>query len=184
MDSVLLVHESEIDKMSEFDLNEVLSQFIAEVRKDRGERYPGKTLHELISSLQKYLELNGRSVNFFSNLEFEKLRKSLDPECLLRTVFYLIGLNFGMRAGSEYRVLNINNFSFEKDDTGKEYLLYSEGVSKTYQGGLKHRKLNPRTCKAYANVECADKCIVSIVKLYISRCPEESLRKAFYLSIL
>ena len=32
-----------MDKLSEFDLNEVLSQFIAEVRKDRGERYPGET---------------------------------------------------------------------------------------------------------------------------------------------
>ena len=46
VDNVLLVHESEIDKMPQFYLNEVLSQFIAEVRKEREESYPGKTFHE------------------------------------------------------------------------------------------------------------------------------------------
>ena len=65
VDSILLVYASEVDKMPVVNLNEVFSQFIAEVRKDGGERYPGKTLYEIISSLQKYLELNGRSVNFF-----------------------------------------------------------------------------------------------------------------------
>jgi hypothetical protein len=223
VDKILLVYKSEIHMMPEVDLNEVLHQFIAEVRKDGGERYPGKTLYEIISSLQKYLELKGRSVNFFSSLEFEKVRKSLDvemkcsaqnnvgirpkqaevipveverdlweqgflatndPESLLRTVFYLIGLTFGLRAGSEHRVLSMSSFSFHTDNRGKEYLLYSEGVSKTFQGGLKHRKVAPRTGKAYANVECADKCIVNIVKLYISRCPKEGLRKAFYLKPL
>ena len=32
------------------DVNELLCPFIAEVRKDGGERYPAKTLHELVSS--------------------------------------------------------------------------------------------------------------------------------------
>jgi hypothetical protein len=70
----------ELHMMADVDLNEVLSQFMAEVRKDGGVRYPGKTLHEIISSLQRYLELKGQSVNIFSGLEFEKLRKSLDVE--------------------------------------------------------------------------------------------------------
>ena len=61
---ILVVH-ADLDTMPEEDLNEVLSQFIGEVRKEDGGRYPGKTLHELISSLQKYFELNGRKVNFF-----------------------------------------------------------------------------------------------------------------------
>ena len=51
---------------------------IAEVRKDGGEHYPAKTLHELVSSLQKYFEMKGRKVSFFSDEIFEKLRKSLD----------------------------------------------------------------------------------------------------------
>ena len=57
------------------------------------------------------------------------------PKVLLRTTLYLIGLNFGMRAGDEHRNLSIRNFSFHCDSEGREYLLYSEGVSKTIQGG-------------------------------------------------
>ncbi len=84
-----------------------------------------------------------------------------------------------MRAGSEYTTLSINNFAFHCDNTGKEYLLYNDGVSKTYQGGLKHRKLAPRSGKAYANEDCKERCIVNIVKRYIERCPEEGLKKRF-----
>ena len=56
----ILMLNLELHVMTEEDLNDVLSQFIGEVRKDQGERYPPKTLHELICSVQKYIELKGR----------------------------------------------------------------------------------------------------------------------------
>ena len=173
-----------LDISRDEDLCEVLSQFITEVRKEGGERYPGKTLHEIVSSLQKYFEMKGKQVQLFAvGGQFDKLQKALDvemkistsnklglqrkqaqviseemendlwekkilgdscPKVLLRTTLYLIGLNFGMRAGDEHRNLSIRNFSFHCDSEGREYLLYSEGVSKTIQGGLKHRKLTPK----------------------------------------
>ena len=212
-----------LDIRQDEDLSDVLSQFIAEVRKEGGERYPAKTLHEIVSSLQKYLEMKGRVVQFFSGEAYEKLRKSLDiemktstnnnlglhpkqaqviseeienylwenkflgdscPKVLLRTALYLIGLNFGMRAGDEHRKLTIGNFSINIDSEGREYLLYSEGVSKTMQGGLKHRKLTPKVSRAYANVQCPERCVVRIVNNYISRCPKDALEKAFYLKPL
>ena len=219
---LLMIH-TELVGVPDHDVNELLCQFIAEVRKDGGERYPAKTLHELVSSLQKYFEMKGRKVSFFSDEIFEKLRKSVDiemkisaqkklglkpwqavvvseeienflwdksvlgnsnPEVLLRTTFYLIGLNFGMRAGDEHRKLSSTNFSFHTDSEGREYLLYSEGVSKTNQGGLKHRKLTPRSSRAYANVECPERCVVRIVDTYMKRCPKDSLLNAFYLKPL
>ena len=219
---LLMIH-TELAGVPDHDVNELLCQFIAEVRKDGGERYPGKTLHELVSSLQKYFEMKGRKVSFFSDEIFEKLRKSLDiemkisaqkklglkprqavvvseeienflwdksflgnsnPEVLLRTTFYLIGLNFGMRAGDEHRKLSSTNFSFHTDSEGREYLLYSEGVSKTNQGGLKHRKLTPRSSRAYANAECPERCVVRIVDTYMKRCSKDSLLNAFYLKPL
>ena len=170
--NLLMIH-TELVGVPDHDVNQLLCQFIAEVRKDGGERYPAKTLHELVSSLQKYFEMKGRKVSFFSDEIFEKLRKFLDiemkisaqkklglkprqavvvseeienflwdksvlgnsnAEVLLRTTFYLIGLNFGMRAGDEHRKLSSTNFSFHTDSEGREYLLYSEGVSKTNQG--------------------------------------------------
>ena len=56
----LLMIDTELAGVSDHDVNELLCQFIAEVRKDGGERYPVKTLHELVSSLQKYFEMKGR----------------------------------------------------------------------------------------------------------------------------
>ena len=53
---------------------------ISEIRRESGERYPEKTLHELVSSLQKYFEIRGRKINFFTDAAFEKLRKALDLE--------------------------------------------------------------------------------------------------------
>ena len=213
-----------LDISRDEDLCEVLSQFITEVRKEGGERYPGKTLHEIVSSLQKYFEMKGKQVQLFAvGGQFDKLQKALDvemkistsnklglqrkqaqviseemendlwgkkilgdscPKVLLRTTLYLIGLNFGMRARDEHRNLSIRNFSFHCDSEGREYLLYSEGVSKTIQGGLKHRKLTPKVSRAYANVQCPEKCIVRIVKSYIERCPKEALDNAFYLKPL
>ena len=74
--------DTELSGVSDRDVNELLCQFIAEViiRKDGEERYPAKTLHELVSSLQKYFEIKGGKVSFFSDEIFEKLRKSLDIE--------------------------------------------------------------------------------------------------------
>lgn len=71
---LLMVH-TELAGVPDHDVNELLCQFIAEVRKDGGERYPTKTLHELVSSLQKYFEMKGRKVRFFNDEIFEKLRK-------------------------------------------------------------------------------------------------------------
>ena len=89
-----------------------------------------------------------------------------------------------MRAGDEHRKLSSTNFSFLTDSEGREYLLYSEGVSKTNQGGLKHRKLTPRSSRAYANAECPERCVVGIVDTYMKRCPKDSLLNAFYLKPL
>ena len=37
-------------------------------------------LHELVSSLQKYVEIRERKINFFADAAFENLRKALDLE--------------------------------------------------------------------------------------------------------
>ena len=41
-----------LDKMSDEQLDFVLARFIAEVRKEDGQEYPGKTLYEMIDSIQ------------------------------------------------------------------------------------------------------------------------------------
>ena len=44
-----------IDEMSDEDLDCFLGRFVAEVRKEAGQEYPGKTIYEMICSLQCYL---------------------------------------------------------------------------------------------------------------------------------
>ena len=57
-----------------------MSQVISEIRKESGERYPGKTLHELASSLQNTSRLEEEKLTYFTDAAFEKLRKALDLE--------------------------------------------------------------------------------------------------------
>ena len=52
---LLRIH-TELAGVSDHDVNELLCQFIAEVRKDGGERYPATKFHELVSSLQKLMK--------------------------------------------------------------------------------------------------------------------------------
>ena len=52
---LLRIH-TELAGVSDHDVDEFLCQFIAEVRKAGGVRYPAKTLHELVSSLQKLMK--------------------------------------------------------------------------------------------------------------------------------
>ena len=43
--------------MSDEQLDFVLARFIAEVRKEDGQEYPGKTLYEMIGSIQTFLRV-------------------------------------------------------------------------------------------------------------------------------
>lgn len=45
----------EIQELSEEELDFFLARFVAEVRKEDSSEYPGKTIYEMISSLQGYL---------------------------------------------------------------------------------------------------------------------------------
>ena len=77
------------------------------------------------------------SVEIENSLWEKNISGSGNPEGLLRATFYLIGLNVGMREGDEHRKLSITIFSFQNNTGSGEFLLYSEGVSQTNQGGLK-----------------------------------------------
>ena len=48
-----LVFQEDIDEMLDF----TLARFVAEVRKEDGQEYPGKTLYEILSSIEMYLRV-------------------------------------------------------------------------------------------------------------------------------
>lgn len=94
---------------------------------------------------------------------------------LLNVVYFYNCKLFGLRAGDEHRGLNVEQFRFGKDED--EYLEFIGNVSKTYNGGLQHRKILPKKLKIYADPELGDTDIVSIFKYYLSLVPKEG---AFY----
>lgn len=106
-----------------------------------------------------------------------------NPQTLSDTIFYLIGLNFAFRAVADHRALRISpvsQLSLQIDENGQEYLMYKEEVSKANQGGIQHRKIKPKTVRAYANDENPERCIVRIYKLYVSKLPDDLPDDAFY----
>ena len=51
------VIQEDIDEMSDEMLDFTLARFVAEVRKEDGQEYPGKTLYEILSSIEMYLRV-------------------------------------------------------------------------------------------------------------------------------
>ncbi|ESO98024.1 hypothetical protein LOTGIDRAFT_77804, partial [Lottia gigantea] len=62
------------------ELNEALSFFIAEVRKESGDNNKPNTLYEIIISIQHYLRQNGRLIAFMDDQEYQGLRSVLNSK--------------------------------------------------------------------------------------------------------
>lgn len=106
------------------------------------------------------------------------------PQKLEDTILYLFGIHFALRAGTEHRQLRFENsqLSVQTDSDGCRYLLYTEDVSKTRQGGLKHRKLTLKSVRAYENTENPNRCIVELYLKYLAHRPSDpKCSSAFYL---
>jgi hypothetical protein len=66
--------------MTKDEMNYSLSRFVCEVRKQDGTEYPGLTTYQLVTSLQKYLELNQIYQKLLSDKDFKELQLTLDSE--------------------------------------------------------------------------------------------------------
>ena len=69
-----------IEQMEPSVLSKTLCNFIFEVRKKNGEEFPPKTLHHLISGIQRYARMNGKNIDVFKDAEFSEMRVCLDSE--------------------------------------------------------------------------------------------------------
>lgn len=107
-----------------------------------------------------------------------------NPTKLVETLLYKIGLHFALRAGSEHRQLRYPNSQIVllEDNDGRRFLRYTEDVSKNNQGGLKHRRIEPKTVDAFEDVGKPESCIVKLFEKYIAHRPTTpKCSTAFYL---
>lgn len=75
---------------------------------------------------------------------------------------------FGMRGNMEHKNLDACQFTFASSDEGS-YILFNGWNSKTFNGGLEHRRFVPRSIKHFDNGD--ERCVFKIFKLYLSMIP-------------
>ena len=111
------------------------------------------------------------------------------PQALVDTMFFLIGMCFGLRGGQEHRQLEWENLQLTLVEVPmdselpfqRSYLRYIEDVSKNNQGGIKMRKVEAKHVIQHENVENPHRCIVRVFKEYDRRCPANRPGDSFYL---
>ena len=107
-----------------------------------------------------------------------------DPRNLIRTVWILLSLVFGLRARDEARQMQWGDVTLHKDHDGNEHLEFQERATKTRTGGAAggSRSFAP---KAFQNKEKPDRCPVSLYKKYKDRRPASACSdtSSFFLAI-
>ncbi|KAK3084649.1 hypothetical protein FSP39_016881 [Pinctada imbricata] len=95
---------------------------------------------------------------------------------LLDTIVYHFELHFALRAGQEHRNLRFgqaSQISLKTSHDGKRYLEYVEDISKTNNGGLNSRKIDPKVTRAYGDLVNPDRCIVLMYEKYAKLRPKK-----------
>ncbi|XP_046550188.1 zinc finger MYM-type protein 2-like [Haliotis rubra] len=115
----------------------------------------------------------------------KSLLGSDSPQQLSDTLIYLIGLNFALRAGDEHRFLQVGETSqlkvMQNVNEGSKFLVYTEDMSKTNRGSLKHRKCERKVVKVSQNNERPERCLVRLYEMYLNLRPRNGTCQAFYL---
>ena len=109
------------------------------------------------------------------------IRFHLDDECALwnsgvmnistskglsYAVFFYNSKTLGLRGNAEHKNLDASQFTVVCSDEGS-YILFNAWNTKTFNGGLEHRRFVPRSIKQFDNG--AETCVFIIFRLYICR---------------
>ena len=107
-----------------------------------------------------------------------------NPKSLLDTMLYLCGVHFALRSGEEHRSLRLSQFELIQPKHGSTTgsFIYTENYSKNNQGGLLHRKVQPKCVTCYANDSDPNRCLVRLFQTYLRHRPADN--QNFYLTPL
>ena len=103
------------------------------------------------------------------------------PQQLLDSLIFYIGLCFALRSGMEHRSLRfyLSQIQVVKPKIGRSYIMYTKDVSKTNQGGIAHRRREPKQVIQFANEVHPERCLIRQYKLYVSKCPVDLQMERF-----
>ena len=92
-----------------------------------------------------------------------------NPRSRLQTIWWNNCLHFGMRGREEHYEPKIEDFKLEVDGSGRKYISYIEGLTKTRKGGLnfKPRLIAPKMYES----ENIERCPVKMFLKYKSKRP-------------
>ena len=149
---------------------------------------------QTLDSLMKQLKATGnyhRKKAEVITLEHENLiwEKGLlgdhNARALVDTLVFYIGLYFAIRGGEHRLLRHYPSQLCVYEPVGKTpYIMFTEDVSKTNQGGLLHRKKDAKQVIHHANSANPQRCLVRLYKLYNAHCPKDRPDNAFYLKPL
>ena len=106
---------------------------------------------------------------------------SKTPEALISSLWWLLTQFFGLRGRQEHHAMKMEDFQLCKNDEGMEFVQFTEGPTKTRQGGLqsKNRDFQPRMFSVGG-----ERCPVALFKQFVERRPLNMRWSGpFYLSI-
>ena len=94
----------------------------------------------------------------------ENVLGSSNPQQLIDTLLYLLGVQFALRAKDEHKALQMG-IGYDAQ-SGEKFLEYRESQSKNHQGGLCDFCKPPKVVQAYENKEDPSKCVVNLYEHY------------------
>ena len=150
-------------------------------------------LRNIVDNLMKQRTASGLGVRISSNtislaqedkLFFDGILGDDEPEKLLKTVIYMLGLHLALQGGVEHARLRRPGFDLQVivdvDDKGRERLLYREDpLHKTNQEGIGARRLR-KTVYVYG-ANNSERCPVRLFKKYARLLPPPKSCKKMYL---
>ena len=80
-------------------------------------------------------------------------------------VFFYNCKTFGLRGNTEHRNLDASQFTLQCDERGERFVQFYSWNSKTLNGGLEQRRLQPRIIKQYAVKNDRNICVYDILLL-------------------
>jgi len=99
------------------------------------------------------------------------------PKALQSAVFYTVGKMFSLRGGDEMRSLKISQI---QRHTNPDRYVYTELVSKTSNGTFTKLHVANKPVPLFACPEAGERCPLHILDLYLSKLPQEVIKKLMY----